>query len=110
MNETLQSVLKSIDKAKGYDTLVYKFNTLNPFIDYVVITTASNLRQVNALAEYIREDLLANELTLKHIEGTKESKWVLVDADTVIVHIFEENERQVYALEKLYAGCETVTL
>lgn len=110
MNQSLVTILKSIDKAKGYNTIVYDFNKFNPFIDYVVITTASNLRQINALAEYIREDLLNEQLPLKHIEGNKESKWVLVDADSVVVHIFEENERAVYALEKLYAGCDVVKL
>ena len=74
MNQTLETILKSIDKAKGYNTIVYDFNKFNPFIDYVVITTASNLRQVNALADYIREDLLKEQLPLKHIEGNKESK------------------------------------
>lgn len=108
MNEALEIILKAIDKAKGENTLVYKFNTLNPFIDHVIITSASNMRQVGAIADYVREAMLEHDLGYGHIEGNDSSKWVLVDSDHIVVHIFEETERQLYALEKLYASCEKI--
>ncbi len=110
MDQSLEVVLKGIDKAKGMDTIVFNFNQLNPSIDYVVITSASNLRQVTAISDYIVEGLRENNLPLKHVEGGRDSKWILVDADHVIVHVFEESERHVYALEKLYACCEVVKI
>lgn len=110
MDETLSSILKSIEKAKGENTQVFKFASRNPFIDYVVITSASNMRQVNALAHYVREGLLEQGLGYSHIEGNETSKWVLVDGGNTIVHIFEENEREVYDLEKLYSQCEKVDI
>lgn len=108
MNEALEIILKAIEKAKGENTVIYKFNTLNPYVDYVIITSATNMRQVNAIADYVREALIIHDLGYRHIEGNDTSKWVLVDSDHVVIHIFEENERQMYALEKLYASCEKI--
>ena len=110
VNKTVETALMAIDKVKGEDTIVFEFSEKNPFIDYVIITSASNMRQVNAIAEHIKESLNEANLEIRHIEGNKDSKWILVDADTVIIHVFEENERQVYALEKLYASCKVVDI
>lgn len=108
MSDALKHVLEAIDKAKGSDTIVYRVKDYNPFVEYVVITTATNTRQLQALADYIRESMLLNGDGYRHIEGNDTSKWLLVDSDDIVVHVFEENEREVYALEKLYANCERV--
>lgn len=108
MNEALKDVLEAIDKAKGSDTIVYRIKDHNPFCEYAVITTASNIRQLQAIAGYLRDSLIQNNHGFRHIEGNDTSKWLLVDSDDIVIHIFEENEREVYALEKLYANCERV--
>ena len=108
MNNALKDVLEAIDKAKGSDTVVYRFHELNPLIDYVVITSATNTRQLHSLADYVKESLLEHGHGYRHIEGNDTSKWLLVDSDDIVIHIFEESEREVYGLEKLYANCERV--
>ena len=108
MTDGLKDVLEAIDKAKGSDTVVYKVNELNPLIDYVVITSASNTRQLQALADYVKESLIEHHHGYRHLEGNDTSRWLLVDSDAIVIHIFEENEREAYALEKLYANCERV--
>ena len=108
MSDALKDVLKAIDKAKGSDTIVYSLKDHNPFVEYAVITTATNVRQLQAIAGYVRDELLQNNHGFRHIEGNDSSKWLLVDSDDIVVHIFEENERNVYALEKLYMNCERV--
>ena len=106
--DRISIVLDAIDKAKGVDTIVYNVSNHNPFVEYVMITSASNSRQINALADYVRESMIVHDLGFSHIEGNENSKWILVDSDDIVVHIFEENERDVYALEKLYMNCERV--
>lgn len=108
MNEALEKIISAIDKAKGTDTVIYRVNEHNPFLDYVVITSASNTRQLLAIADYVKDTLQENNMGYRHIEGNDTSKWLLVDSDQIVVHIFEENEREVYDLEKLYANCERV--
>lgn len=108
MNEALKDVIEAIEKAKGMDTVVYKVGEQNPLIDYVVITSAGNTRQLQALADYVKESLIEHQHGYRHIEGNDTSKWLLVDSDAIVVHVFEENERDVYALDKLYVNCERV--
>lgn len=103
MENKLKLILDAISKAKGEDILVYDFRDMNPFIDKVIITSASNLRQVQAIAKYISEELRKNGFSLR-VEGGSESRWVLIDADEIIVHIFLSEERDVYRLERLYDG------
>ena len=52
--------------------------------------------------------MIIHDLGYSHIEGNDSSKWILVDSSDIVVHIFEENERDIYALEKLYMNCERV--
>ena len=106
--DRISIVLDAIDKAKGVDTIVYNVSSHNPFVEYVFITSASNSRQIQALAQYVREAMIIHDLGYSHIEGNDSSKWILVDSSDIVVHIFEENERDIYALEKLYMNCERV--
>ena len=110
--EILEVVKKAIDEVKGERVLKYDFRTLNPFIDYVIICSASNIRQVYAIASNVKDRVREHGYTIRSMEGSSESRWVLVDLDSVIVHVFLEEEREHFKLEKLYADlpCEDFTL
>ena len=84
MKEKLEIICKAIDEKKGEDICIYAFSQLNPAIDEVVIASGANLR-------------------IDHMEGNRDSRGILLDAGDIIVHIFEQKERGVYHLEKLYA-------
>lgn len=101
--ELLEVVQKAIDEKKGERPVLYEFSSLNPFIDHVVITSAGNLRQVYALADNVADRVKEHGYPVRSIEGDKDSRWVLVDLHTIIVHVFLEEERQHFQLEKLYA-------
>lgn len=103
MNEKLSVILKALDEKKGEDILIYDFAALNPTIDQVVIASATNLRQTYALADHVRDRLAENGMRIDHLEGNRDSRWLLLDAGDIIVHIFEQKERNSYNLEKLYA-------
>ena len=103
MSELLTIVQKAIDEKKGERPILYEFSSLNPFIDHVVITSASNLRQVYAIAENVADRIKEHGLSVRSIEGDRNSRWVLVDLHTVIVHVFLTEEREHFQLEKLYA-------
>lgn len=108
MNRELTLIITAIEEKKGSDIIVYDFHRLNPFIDYTIIASATNLRQVYALAENVKERAHEAGITVRRMEGEKESAWILVDLDTIIVHVFLAEERNVYRLEQLYADLPIV--
>lgn len=103
MKEKLEIILKAIDEKKGEDILIYEFTQLNPSVDEVVIVSGSNQRQAYAIADNVRDRLAEHGMRADHIEGNRDSHWILIDASDIIVHIFEQKERTAYNLEKLYA-------
>lgn len=108
MNKILETAIQALDEKKAKDILVYDFHDVNPFIDYVVISSATNMRQVYALADNVVDRMQEAGLFVRHMEGNKDSRWILVDLDTVIVHVFYDEERHTYQLEKLYADLPQV--
>ena len=103
MNECLNIVIKAIGEKKGEHIIKYDFHTLNPFIDHVILCSASNIRKVHAIAQNVKERVREHGYTIRSMEGNNESRWVLVDLDTIIVHVFLQEERDHFQLEKLYA-------
>lgn len=108
MSDLLKVVYKAIDEKKGEDIIAYDFTSLNPFIDEVIITSVSNLRQVYAIADNICDRVKENGYTVRSMEGNKDSRWILVDLDTVIAHVFLHEERDTYKLERLWSDLPVI--
>lgn len=103
MNENiLEVIVNAISEKKGERIMVYDFSNISPFVEHVVITSASNLRQVHAIANHIASELKEKKAIYTHSEGDNTSRWILVDAKDVVVHVFLSEERDLYQLEKLY--------
>lgn len=102
MQKLVKIIYAAIEKKKGEDIIVYDFHERNPYTDYAIITRASNVRQVGAIADGIVEALKIEGHAWHFVEGKKDSRWILVNAKEVIVHIFLSEEREVFNLEKLY--------
>jgi ribosome-associated protein len=83
---------------------------LSSFTDYFVIAGADSSRQVRALAERVEERLAQARVRMRHREGTGEARWILLDYQDVVVHIFDERTRQFYDLERLWGDAPKRTL
>lgn len=94
-------ILDAIGKVKGEDIIIYDFTSINPFIDRVIICSANNMRQVYAIAQMIKEKCRENKIDVR-VEGNQDSRWILLDIDEIIVHVFLDDEREIYKLERLY--------
>ena len=103
MSELLQLVLKTLDSKQGENIITIDMSQASPFTDYFVITTAKNLRHAQSLAESLEEEVEKNGFETRLREGDKDSSWVLVDLNEVIVHIFLQETREMYRLEALWA-------
>lgn len=81
---------------------------LLPLADFFVLITCANRRHVQALCEEIHQALKKKKLEISGKEGKGYDRWVLLDAGSVIVHFFEEQAREYYDLDGLWADAEAM--
>ena len=98
-----------LDK-KATDVLVLQIAPLTSVADYLVIGSADSDRQASAIADYIDGILSRAGSKPLRVEGLRSSQWVLMDFGDVIVHIFRQDIRTHYALERLWADAKRVTI
>jgi len=81
------------------------------FCDYFVITSGTSLRQANAIAQAIEEDLAKDRIkSLSKVTPNDESGWIVLDFSSVVAHIFYEPTREFYSLERLWSDAKRVRI
>ena len=90
------------------DVLLLDIRDVTTFADYMVIMSANTPRQINALAEELTTAAKESGLSLHHREGTPSSGWLLLDFADVIVHVFDQTQRDYYRLEQVWRTARTV--
>ncbi|KRN39943.1 Iojap family protein [Lactobacillus acetotolerans DSM 20749 = JCM 3825] len=108
--QILDFVIKAISDIHGEDTEAYDMRGISILADYYVITSAGSNRQLHAIANAIVEEAHKNNYTDYHIEGSRDSNWLLLDLSDVIVNVFTKDARNFYNLEKLWANGKQVEL
>jgi len=101
---------EAADGKKAYDLLVLDLKGLTSITDYFVICSASNTTQVAAIADGIGQALAGEGVRPSHLEGGAESTWLLMDCGDVVVHIFDEQARAYYSLDRLWGDAPRVPL
>lgn len=109
--ELSKAIAEILDNKKAHEVKVLKIQDLTIVTDYIVIATGTSTTQVKALADEV-DFQLEKEFNLKptRVEGYESKNWILMDYDTVIVHIFHPEARKYYNLDKLWADGEEIQL
>ena len=97
----LDTVLEHLGASQTFNTEVYDVKDVNPFHDYIVIATAGNPRQLQAVMKKLKSIPLDKD-TPFHVEGSDDSPWMLLAIGDTIVHLFLQEAREYYHLEKLW--------
>lgn len=98
-----------LDK-QGEDILILDLQEITALADYFVICSGNNRRQLDAMAAAIQEGLKkgAGNILARGVEGTPDSGWILLDYNSVIVHLFTPQMRLYYQLEELWNAARMV--
>ena len=92
-----------LEDKKAQNILVLDVAHLTSVTDYFVICSARNTVQVGTMAEDVEEKLLEEEnIEARRKEGYRDSRWVVLDYASVVVHVFHEQEREYYNIERLW--------
>lgn len=94
---------KAMDAKRGRDIVALKVDEMTVITDYMVIATGASAIQVRALAENVEEELAKADVFAKRREGMSEGRWCVLDYGDVMVHIFHEQDREYYQLERLWS-------
>ncbi len=104
----LQAV-EACDAKKAADiTLLAMDKDSGAFTDYFVICSGSNPRQIQAISDEVEQRLSKAGLRPTHVEGYNQAEWVLLDYVDFVVHVFSENARKFYDLERLWKSAKRV--
>ncbi len=99
--EALATAQVMIDK-KAQDVMLLEISQVVTYADYFLICSGRSSTQVKAIVNAVEEYFNSREIPPLHIEGYTEGRWVLLDYDELIVHVFLEEARNFYNLERLW--------
>ena len=97
-----QIACKAIDDKKGQDIKIIDIHNVSVIADYFVIASGTTSNQVQAIVDNVEEQLGRAGFEAKQIEGNRNSSWILMDYGDVIVHVFDEENRLFYDLERIW--------
>jgi ribosome-associated protein len=106
--EMAQVAARAADEKLASDVVVLDVSEQLVITDCFVIASAPNERQVNAIVDNIEEKLREAGHKPVRREGTREGRWALLDYVDVVVHVQHNDERNFYALERLWKDCPVV--
>ena len=101
-------IVDNISDKKGEDILMLDTRPVSFISDYFVIATATNERQLKAIADDIQKQLKKDRILPLGVEGTATSGWILLDYGSVIAHLFSVGMRDFYRLEVLWEHAPVV--
>lgn len=101
MNE-LKVFVEFLEDKKAEKITVLDLRSTSSIQDYAIIAEVGNLRLLNAIKDYSIEFGESMGFSVHHVEGQNESEWILIDFNTLILHLFLSHSRQFYRLEDLW--------
>lgn len=98
------------EEKKAIDITVLKLVAVTAFTDYFLICSGNSTRQVQAIVDEIEERLKKEKIRPLNIEGYQNAEWILMDYGSFVIHVFSENSRRFYDLERLWRDAEKIDL
>ena len=110
LDPRLGIIVDALLEKKGLYIVVMTLGTVTDVADYFVLCTGSSDMQVQSLAQEVVDRLKKAGHRPWHVEGMQSRRWILVDLVDIVVHIFRNDAREHYALERLWGDAEMFTV
>lgn len=94
--------VEALKEKKGYDVKVIDISEISILADYFIIANGSNANQVQAMVDNVEEQMYKAGFDDPKVEGYNNASWILLDYNDVVLHIFDEESRSFYNLERLW--------
>jgi ribosome-associated protein len=108
--EQVKVAARAADEKKAQGVVVLRLSAITEFTDYFVICAGNSTRQTQAIADAVIEELKRFKTRPLHMEGYNNAEWILIDYGAFVVHIFTEESRSFYDLERLWRDAEKVVV
>ena len=89
--------------------LIIDISNISVLADYFLIASGSNRNQVQAMVDNVQEELHKNGFDAKQVEGYNTANWILLDYGDIIIHVFDEENRLFYDLERIWRDGKTIS-
>ena len=108
--EMAKKICDALANKKGEDIKVINISEVTVLADYFIIASGTNRNQVQAMADNVEEILAKEGMEPKQIEGYQSGNWILLDYQDVIVHIFDQENRLFYDLERIWRDGKSIAV
>ncbi|MDA8235277.1 MAG: ribosome silencing factor [Clostridia bacterium] len=106
--ELAREAAQAAEDKKGLDVLILDITQISTVADYFVLSTGNSSTQVKAIADHVEEKLTEAGIKPLRREGVREGRWILLDYGDVVVHVFQQEDRAYYNLERLWGDAQVV--
>ena len=106
--ETANLILDALKERKAFDIVKIDVQDKTSVTDYFIIASARSSVQVKALAEHVEEKLEKSGITVVRRDGVTDARWIVLDYGDVMLHLFNDETRLFYHLERLWGEGEKV--
>lgn len=100
--EIVKTAVSAMEDKKGEQIRIIDISGISVIADYFIIASGNNVNQVQAIADEIQLRLTREGLNAKDVEGYRNGSWILLDYADVVIHIFNQEDRRFYNLERIW--------
>jgi len=104
-----KTACKALEDKKALDIRIIDISNISVLADYFLIASGSNKNQVQAMVDNVQEELHKAGFDPKQVEGYNSANWILLDYGDIIVHVFDEENRLFYDLERIWRDGSSIS-
>ena len=108
--DMLKVIIDALQDKKAEDIRVIDISNVSVIADYFVIASGSNTNQIQAMVDNVEEEMFKAGFDDPKVEGYNTASWILLDYKYVIVHVFSEDDRAFYNIERIWRDGKEVDI